>query len=497
MKSSKYFYIVMAAMCLLPGITYSAEFTWFADVRGREGWIEFNAEPIDFQNRIHVFPRIGGPEDPDGAPIVSARNNGAVVTVLIDSTPPGDTQSFVYDVLAKVVSQPSNVSPQYQLNIPRPRGVRINILQDGSLVATRTIQGRIPSEHVVQIHVPANGASKAAILRGEFQVEASFELPTAIFSSVSINVKESLVARYKIQALKSVVKRSRTSGGKFLFFDWRRKTAQTIIRQSINEQRSVRASRRTSVLTIDPDNQMISRIEQMLGLAPLSREKFVTNHLKAADQAEAAGNYELAALHREYALKADDPTPKVQTELLEKAFAALGSSEPAIGAFLANGIQFSEGSTTSSSRFQGFGQTRTDFFSENGYSEMRLTTSMVRYVLAAGPFASDDAHIRAWFGTATPNQQAATRGLLRAVESNNVPMALAALRFSAGSNASYGLQGSTPLIMAAQRCNATIVKALLDAGANPYLRDGNHRSAAYYSKVAGCGEISDLIRSYQ
>lgn len=491
-----------ALRCLVLVILYlsasnlgAAEFTWFTEVRGREGWIEFSQETVGFQNRIHVFPRVGAPYDSAAAPRVTSRDDGVVVTLGIDSRAPGSPASFTQAVISKVISQPYAVSLAYQVNVPRPRGVKIDVLYDGEVLGSRRIDAQIPSQYTVAIKVPVSGAAKAAFLRGEFQVEVAFDLPTANFSSIGINVNESLVARYKIEALKSVVKRSRRSGGKFLFFDWRRTTASTVINQSIREQRDINASRQTGVLTIDPDDSMIARVEQLLGLAPISRDEFVAKHNKAAEQAETAGNYDLAALHREYALKADNPTPTVQTELLEKAFAALSSSEPSMAAFLANGIQFSEGATSSSSRFYGFGETRTDLFTENGYSEMKLTTMIVRYTIAAGPFAMAQASLAQWFGTSTPNQQAATTGLIKAVQEDNMPMVLAALNFNAGTNAVYGLKKETPLIIAAQRCNKDIVKTLLTAGANPFLRDNNMKNAAYYARLS-CPDVAALIDSY-
>jgi hypothetical protein len=361
---------MFATLGLYSGLATSvlaAEFTWFTDVQGREGWIEFAAETVSFQNRIHVFPRIG-------APRIEGRSDGVVVTFEIDSDAPAGAAGFTQSVLSKVVTDPSRVSQNYQVNVPRPRGLRIKILRDGTELAGRQIDGQIPGRYTLQIKVPVSGTERETMLRGEFQVEAAFDLPTANFSSLAVNVKESLVTHYKIEAFKSVVKSARTSGGKFLFFDWRRRSARTIINQSINEQRSTNVSRQTNstnvsrqtnVLTIDPNEAMIARVEQLLGISSLSKEAFVARHLAAAEKAKTAGDYDLAALHEEYALKADDPTPKVQTELLEKAFTALSGSEPAIAAFLANGIQFSETSGSSSSRFHGFGQTNTSYFGSN------------------------------------------------------------------------------------------------------------------------------------
>jgi hypothetical protein len=473
---------MFATLVLYSGLATSvlaAEFTWFTDVQGREGWIEFAAETVSFQNRIHVFPRIG-------APRIEGRSDGVVVTFEIDSNAPAGAAGFTQSVLSKVVTDPSRVSRNYQVNVPRPRGLRIKILRDGTELAGRQIDGQIPGRYTLQIKVPVSGTERETMLRGEFQVEASFDLPTANFSSLAVNVKESLVTHYKIEAFKSVVKSARTSGGKFLFFDWRRRSARTIINQSINEQRSTNVSRQTNVLTIDPNEAMIARVEQLLGISSLSKEAFVARHLAAAEKARTAGDFSLAALHEEYALKADDPTPKVQTELLEKALTALSGSEPAIAAFLANGIQFSETSGSSSSRFHGFGQTNTSYFGSNGYAEMQLTTALVRYVVNAGPFAA-----------ATPNEQAATRGLLKAVQNNDVAMVRAALRLGAAYNAVFGLQETTPLIMASQRCNSDIARALLQAGANPFLRDGNQKPAKKYARLAGCENVAVLIESFE
>jgi len=491
---------MFATLVLYSGLATSglaAEFTWFTDVQGREGWIEFAAETVSFQNRIHVFPRIGRPGDATGAPRIEGRSDGVVVTFEIDSNAPAGAAGFTQSVLSKVVTDPSRVSRNYQVNVPRPRGLRIKILRDGTELAGRQIDGQIPGRYTLQIKVPVSGTEREAMLRGEFQVEASFDLPTANFSSLAVNVKESLVTHYKIEAFKSVVKSARTSGGKFLFFDWRRRSARTIINQSINEQRSTNVSRQTNVLTIDPNEAMIARVEQLLGISSLSKEAFVARHLAAAEKAKTAGDFSLAALHEEYALKADDPTPKVQTELLEKALTALSGSEPAIAAFLANGIQFSETSGSSSSRFHGFGQTNTSYFGSNGYAEMQLTTALVRYVVNAGPFAATAASLINFFGSATPNEQAATRGLLKAVETNDIAMVRAALRLGAAYNAVYGLQRSTPLVMAGQRCNTEIVRALLQTGANPFLRDGNQKSAKRHARLAGCEAVAVLIESYE
>ena len=70
---------MFATLVLYSGLATSAlaaEFTWFTDVQGREGWIEFAAETVSFQNRIHVFPRIGGPGDVTGAPRIEDRSDG-------------------------------------------------------------------------------------------------------------------------------------------------------------------------------------------------------------------------------------------------------------------------------------------------------------------------------------------------------------------------------------------------------------------------------------
>lgn len=494
------FYVVrvsLIALLFLSKSAIAAEFTWFTDVQGREGWIEFSERTVAFQNRIHVFPRLGGPDGADGPPRVEARDDGVVVSMIIDSQSPENARAFTDAVLAQVVSRPDSVSNEYQIDVPRPRGVRVAVVRDGETLASREIEGRVGAEYVLQIKVPSSGDTKAALLRGDFQLQASFELPVATFSSININVDESAVVSYKVQALMSVTKSSRRSGGKFLFLDWRHQSARTAITRSINEQRSVTSSRETDVLTIDPDEAMIARVEALLGLAPLSHDAFVANHLRAAIQAEAAGDFDLAALHREYAAASGDPTPRVQTDLLEKAFAALGQSEPAIGVFLANGIQFSEGSTRSSSRYQGFGQTRIEGTTNNRFSEMKLTSALVKYAVSSGPFTAGDSSLIRWFGTGTPDEQTATTGLLRAVETGNMPMLLASLRFSAGYNAVYGMRRQTPLMMAAQRCNHTMVKTLLDAGANPFLRDTSDRRAAEHARSSGCPDVAALIATYE
>ncbi len=490
---------VLATIALCVGLyseCQAAEFTWFTNVHGREGWIEFAAGPQNFQNRIHVFPRVGGPGAPGAAPRVEGRSDGVVVTLEIDSNAPPDAGGFTRDVLSRVVSNPARVSQDYQVDVPRPRSLRIAVTLDGAERASRQISDRIPGTHTVQVKVPVTGEERDAMLRGAFQVETSFDLPTANFSSISVNVKESLINHYKISALKSVVKSARTSGGKFLFFDWRQRSARTIVQESINEQRSTSASRQTSVLTIDPDDAMLARVEALLGIPSLSKEEFVARHLAAAAEAEKVGDIQLADLHKEYALKADDPTPRVQTELLEKAFAAMASKEPSLGAFLANGIQFSESTGSSVSRYQGFGQTDSSYFGSTGYAEMRLTTAQVRYVINIGPFAAADDDIRGFFGTARPNEEGATTGLLRAVESSNIAMVRAALRFGANYNAVYGMKRETPLTIASQRCNTEIVRALLQAGANPFLRDSNGRTAKRQAELAGCQTIASLIEGF-
>lgn len=483
--------LVCLVQVLILTKTRAAEFTWFSNVDGREGWIEFSAQAVSFQNRIHVLPRVGGPISPDEPPVAQDYPDGVIVKLAIYSDGPDDAASFTKDVLQSVVSDPDAVSMRYQVDAPRPRNVRLEIEQDGNIVPVTLDNVRLSSTTVITKRIPCTGDVKSKYLRGEFSIKAYFDLPTAMFSSASVDISEDLLTHYKVDALKSVVKSAATSGGKFLFFDWRRKIASTMINQSIRDDRSVSATRETSVFTVDPDDAMLNRIDQVLGSAPMSQEDFVKNHNIAAKKAEEAGDFKLAELHREYASKANDPTPRVQAELLEKAFeAASGSSEAAIGQFLASGIQFSETSSASSSRFQGFGETHTELFTKKGYHEMKLSTSMVGYVVSANPSSSEE--VSHWFGAKTPNRIAATQGLRRAVQDGNVAMTLAALRFSPEINASDDY-GKTPLIIAAERCQPTIAKLLLDAGANQYLTDGSQQTAFDRANTNMCQSVAQLL----
>lgn len=487
--------IITMLLLVASSICQSAEFTWFNDVEGKEGWIEFSAKTADYQNRIHIFPSFIGPDGSNVHAQVASLENGVLVSFVIDSESPGYATPFIKKVINSVIGLPSNVAKSYQLNTPNARRALIKIIYQGEEVGIKTFSGVLPSNTVGQIKVVTTSQKmKSDMLRGKFYMEAEFELPKADFSSISISVSESLIAKYKVEAFKSIVSSQRVSGGKFLFFDWRRRTSRTIVNQSINEQRSSSASRKTTVITVDADEEMLSRIDKLLGFSTLTKEQFINNHLAAASKAEAAGNYQLEALHKEYASKVDDPTPKVQSELLEKAIAALGSSTPSLATFIANGVQFSESSSSSGSRYHGLGKNTVIIDTGSEYTELKLTTKNVKFIVSQGPFSPTEESIRAFFGTTQPNLDASTDGLFRAIRQENIHFTRYALFNNARVNAQLGVEKKTPLMMAAKICNKPIVEALLLEGANPFLRDSNNRKAEQYASLYGCNDISTLIK---
>jgi len=501
-------YIVSILMLLLSYTTHAAEFTWFNNIEGKEGWIEFSAKTANYQNRIHIFPSLIGPDGSNINAKVDPIQSGVLVSFVIDSTSPGYATPFIEKVINSVAGLPSNVTKKYQLNVPNARAATVKILYQGEEVGRKEYSGVLPSTTTGQIRVETTSTKmKNDMLRGHFLMEAELELPKADFSSISISVSESLIAKYKVEALKSIVSRQRVSGGKFLFFDWRRKTSRTIVNQSINEQRSSSATRQTSVITVDADDDMLNRVEELLGFSTLTKEQFVQNHLSAASKAEAAASaaskaeaaahFELAALHSEYAGKVDDPTPKVQSDLLEKAISALGANTPNLAAFIANGIQFSESSSSSGSRYHGLGRATFAVDTNSGYTELKLTTKNVRFVVSKGPFSPSEESIRSFFGTTQPNADASTDGLYRAIQQENIHFVRYALFSNARVNAQLGIERLTPLMEAAKKCNKTIVETLILQGANPFLRDSSNRSADQYASLFGCSEISMLIKEVE
>lgn len=482
---------IFSALLLWALSSSAAEFTWFRLADGTEGWIEFASATAAGQNRIHVFPRLLGPNGADSQIRIEERDDGVVVGFKIQSPRTGEASEFVGEVLRQVAGLPSNKSRDYQVDLPGVSQAELRVVRGGEILARRSLEGKLPSVTVGAIKVPVSDqVTRRALIAGNFTLEAQISLPLTSYSGMAVALSERLAVDAKVEAFKSIVTQQSTSGGKFLFLDWRRQTARNVVTQSITQSQTSSSERRASVYSVDADEAMLAKVEKLLGFEEMSKEKVIDNHIKAAKRAEEAGDMELAKLHREYVSKLDAATPKVEAALLQKALKALGGDNPKIAVFLANGIAFSESSSVGVSRFQGMGRVSSVDLSSVEYAELKLSTSATKFLVTSGPFPITGSAV---LGTIAPDEQSATLALIEAVNRADLVRARYAINAGGQPNGLEGPSARSPLMVAAGQCNKAMVTLLLGAQANPTLRDSSGRRARDYAKVSDCAEVVSAL----
>jgi hypothetical protein len=473
---------------LIPYCTYSAELTRFNGVQERDGWIEYSGQITTSQHRIHLLPIIKGPGSNDERATIKSTNSGVLISYVIENPPPKNANQFVKDVLLSILGAPINQSIEYVINTPNPRETNVDVIHRGETLITKSYTGEASGAIIGQVQINTNDAElRSLLLRGDFQLQATFDLPVATFQSVSIKISKQQAIKSKVDALKTIVRKSATSGGKFLWWDWRNEVGKNTITQSINSQTSTSSQSNYTILSIDPDESMLHSLESILGMKDISYEQFMSNHERAAVAAESQRNSELAKLHRQYKNAASVSTPEVQAELLNKMFAVLGDDWVKIGSFIANGIQFRESSNSNTTKYIGSGVIMADFTQIMGYDYIKLTTNRVRFIKVTGPF-------KIFLPTITTENQA-ERVLLDAVANRNTHLAQHALLNGAGVNSMILPQAKTALMHAASNCDVSMVQLLLDSGANTSVIDAHSRTASSYANLAGCNDLDLVISS--
>jgi len=471
------------------GLAQAAEFTWFRNVDERDGWIEFASTTAASQNRLHVFPQLIGPSGIDPRARTESRADGVVVSFVLRNSVPASGRDFVRAVIKAVSGAPDGKSVDYQVDAPAIDHAEIRLIRDGETLGRKVFDSRLGGEVGGSIKVTTTDAElQRALLRGDYQIEADITLPQATYSALAISMNDEIASRSKVEALKTIVSSRQSSGGKFFIFDWRRQSARNVVTQTMNQTSSTESSRRNSVISVDADDAMLAKVESLLGFKDMTRDEVAANHRAAAKQAEAAGKFDLAKLHREYADKIDDSTPRVQGELLDKAIAMLGGDQPSLIGFIAKGIQFSDNSSVGTSRFSGLGTAQSTGKFSSDFTELKLTTREVRFVVTAGPFNSMDP-----MRELSLDEDSATAALLAAVQGDNIARARFALRVGAMPNMPVGNLRETPLMTAAANCNSNLVALLLLADANPFVRNGAGKRASDSAKLAGCPEIATTL----
>lgn len=491
----------------------AAEFGWF-NVSGFEGWAEKEtANPTD-NKKIYVLPRLFGPTSfgqfgvngPDTTKLLSISPDGSVVVKYHLSSNlkilPATFKEDVYKVISG--SNPTTTAlANYSVEFVRPRNLSFHLVANGKEIQIKQLNNSLSeSDYKNEFSAVAfDDESYSYIKNGNFKIEAKYSFPYQQFSSVTLNLSETSITNIQVETFKQVIQSSSSSGGSLFLFNWRNTYVRNIERERTSSNSSSSYSSNLSIVLRDPDETILKILDEFMGSAKLTKEKFLENHRLLSEKAFAQNNPKLGDISKRYIEAVQNNDEAAQIDVL-KAAAALAKGD--VLSFMAAGIRFSDNSVYGNSTYLGIFNATISSENRQNYSAILIKTLDASFYQSIEDFGFigqliyqlEERQNFELFGTALPTPQMLNGSLLGYVKNNNLVNAVICLKKGADVNFSDFL-GDTSLIIATRNQNQKVVELLLKNGADPNLKNRDGENSLIVAENDNNASISSLLNQYK
>lgn len=508
---------------LIPMKTFAAEFPWFKVMDSYQGYVEF-VEGSQTTRNIYVLPVLGLPgtayyhNTPWGFSAPTAKtgieigdNGDMFLNFKIHTNNDHLPASFKQDVINNIAGTGFDFSKyatvgqgNYLVTFIKPQQTKVTLFIDNEEFQTLTLNGILDANYNGKFRIPAD---KLNLIRlGKFDVKIEYDFPYQNFSSLSINIKEELLTKIKIDVFRELIQRSSSSSGGFFIWKWKQQTHRVVEKNRVNFDASNSNKTDISIVYRDPTPEMLERINTVLGFYSTTKADLVKAHSDAYVKAMTSNNLALGDLHKRYidAMQADDIGKSID---VLKAAAAL--SDGNLFTFLASGVAFSDNSSSSYSSFHGIKRVNISTTSKIAYNELMISTVNARlttsgFKTANSGQAINDAYrqknmaifnIQSYQPLYTSNWVPA---YFQAVINNDLPTIKYLTSYFtpvAQVNALNGNNQNTALHIAAQNGSMDMVRQLVEFGVNPKLKNRYEETPRDIALSKGHSAVAAYLQS--
>ncbi|MDF2193440.1 ankyrin repeat domain-containing protein [Paraflavitalea sp. CAU 1676] len=503
--------------------SHAAEFPWFKVMDSYQGYVEF-VEGTQTSRNIYVLPVLGLPGTAYyhntpwgfGAPTANtgieiADNGDLFLNFKIHTNTSHLPSSFKQDVINYIAGKGFNFSKyatvaqgNYLVTFVKPQQTKVKLYLDNEEFETLTLTGILDANFNGKFRIPA---SKVNLIRlGKFDVKIEYDFPYQNFSSISINIKEELLTKIKIDVFREIIQSTSSSSGGFFIWKWQQQTHRVVEKNRVNFDASNSNKSDISIVYRDATPAMLDRISTVLGFYATTKQDLVKAHNEAYAKAMNSKNLALGDMHKKYieAVQADDIGKSID---VLKAAAAL--SDGNLFTFLASGVAFSDASSSSYSSFHGIKRVNITTTSQLAYNEIMINTVNARLSTAgmrppSMTQAINDAYrhknvaifnVQSYMPLYTANWIPAY--FQAAINNDMSTMKYLTTYFTpiAQVNAINGNSQNTALHIAAQNGNVEMVKLLVEFGVNLKMKNRYEETARDIAVDKGFTAIADYLKS--
>jgi hypothetical protein len=229
--------------------------------------------------------------------------------------------------------------------------LRIGLVVDNEEIASQTFSGAVlvTGSTLPPVTVRNPGQTEINKLRqGNFYILVSYRFQDSQTSSINATIDRHRVMEHFLTETQRAVTRRRSSGFQIFHIGSRRSKITQSINIQVNSSSTLSAVQNTRIVMRDATDDMVNAFEAAF-LPSLSREEAIQGHLSAAAAADAAGNPELATVHRNYAAALRDDNEMAEVDAIGAA-AALNAGDYA--GFVARGVRMSDSSNVRANSFR-------------------------------------------------------------------------------------------------------------------------------------------------
>jgi hypothetical protein len=239
----------------------------------------------------------------------------------------------------------------YQSEIVVPSELRLSLLIDGDIVATRYMG---PSSYISggssmpPLSVKSPTAYVVQRLRdGNFEVNVEFRFRDSKVGSVDAKFDVLKVIENYVKETQRAITSSKSTGMQIFHIGSRKNRVKQMLDESLEYDGSTIDRANTVIVTNDADEMQLARFDALF-FPKLSQDAVVKGHLEAAEAARTAGKPDLAAAHTKYAEALQKDVPMAEVDAVG---AAAAFNEGDYATFIAKGVRFMDAKTKTSGDF--------------------------------------------------------------------------------------------------------------------------------------------------
>lgn len=274
-----------------------------------------------------------------------------------------------HDAVVTAQNEIATKYSNYQKKSATLTDVEVRLLVGGEIATSRTYTGSLVSLGQINLLAPTEFQANQ-IRSGNFELEVISRFRDTRTSSISASFDARSAISSFVDETQRAITKSKSSGFQVFGIGSRRSKMKTSITSSMKSDTKVELMERTQVVMYDATDSMIAEFESKF-FPSLSRQEVIDNHVKAAEEAQAAGNHELAKLHADYA---DAISKQNQMKEVDTVAAAAALNSGDYAGFIAHGVRSINSNDTKANNFRRLETRDTVITQSTDWDQVRTVT---------------------------------------------------------------------------------------------------------------------------